>query len=84
MISQAGCSTNIRVPCHRSLRPAMTAAVPTQPVICGSCPQVCAKGTVTPASKEAEFDFVANNPRLTLFQCHQRLHMNLGFMALFK
>jgi FtsP/CotA-like multicopper oxidase with cupredoxin domain len=34
--------------------------------------------------QELEFDFVANNPGLTLFHCHQQLHMDFGFMALFK
>jgi hypothetical protein len=33
--------------------------------------------------QEAEFDFVADNPGLTL-HCHQQLHMDFGFMALFK
>jgi len=33
--------------------------------------------------QEAEVDFVANNPGLTLFHCHQQLHMDFGFMALF-
>lgn len=33
--------------------------------------------------QEAEFDFVADNPGLTLFHCHQQLHMDFGFMALF-
>ncbi len=33
--------------------------------------------------QEVEFDFVANNPGLTLFHCHQQLHMDFGFMALF-
>ena len=28
-------------------------------------------------------DFVANNPGLTLFHCHQQLHMDFGFMTLF-
>ena len=28
-------------------------------------------------------DFVADNPGLTLFHCHQQLHMDFGFMALF-
>jgi FtsP/CotA-like multicopper oxidase with cupredoxin domain len=28
----------------------------------------------------AEADFLANNPGLTLFQCHQQLHMDYGFM----
>lgn len=32
--------------------------------------------------QEAEFDFVADNPGLTLFHCHQQLHMDFGFMAL--
>jgi FtsP/CotA-like multicopper oxidase with cupredoxin domain len=35
-------------------------------------------------SVTAEFDFVADNPGLTLFHCHRQLHMDFGFMALFK
>ncbi|MDQ2841604.1 MAG: multicopper oxidase domain-containing protein [Acidobacteriota bacterium] len=27
--------------------------------------------------------FVANNPGLTFFHCHQQLHMDFGFMTLF-
>ena len=33
--------------------------------------------------QEAEVDFVADNPGMTLFHCHQQLHMDFGFMALF-
>ncbi len=33
--------------------------------------------------QEAEVDFVADNPGPTLFHCHQQLHMDYGFMALF-
>jgi FtsP/CotA-like multicopper oxidase with cupredoxin domain len=33
--------------------------------------------------QETEIDFVANNPGLTLFHCHQQLHMDFGFMTLF-
>ena len=33
--------------------------------------------------QEADIDFVADNPGLTLFHCHQQLHMDFGFMALF-
>lgn len=33
--------------------------------------------------QEIEVDFVANNPGLTLFHCHQQLHMDFGFMTLF-
>jgi len=33
--------------------------------------------------QEAEIDFTANNPGLTLFHCHQQLHMDFGFMTLF-
>jgi FtsP/CotA-like multicopper oxidase with cupredoxin domain len=33
--------------------------------------------------QEAEIGFVANNPGMTLFHCHQQLHMDFGFMALF-
>jgi FtsP/CotA-like multicopper oxidase with cupredoxin domain len=32
--------------------------------------------------QEIEIDFVADNPGLTLFHCHQQLHMDFGFMAL--
>ena len=31
----------------------------------------------------ADIDFLADNPGLTLFHCHQQLHMDFGFMALF-
>lgn len=30
-----------------------------------------------------DIDFVADNPGLTLFHCHQLLHMDFGFMTLF-
>jgi len=33
--------------------------------------------------QEAEVDFVADDPGLTLFHCHQQLHMDFGFMTLF-
>jgi len=33
--------------------------------------------------QEMEVDFVADNPGATLFHCHQQLHMDFGFMALF-
>ncbi len=33
--------------------------------------------------QEAEIDFVADDPGMTLFHCHQQLHMDFGFMALF-
>jgi len=33
--------------------------------------------------QQAEIDFIADNPGLTLFHCHQQLHMDFGFMALF-
>jgi FtsP/CotA-like multicopper oxidase with cupredoxin domain len=33
--------------------------------------------------QELAFDFVADNPGPTLFHCHQQLHMDFGFMALF-
>ena len=33
--------------------------------------------------QEASVDFVADNPGLTLFHCHQQLHMDYGFMTLF-
>ncbi|MEH6952975.1 multicopper oxidase domain-containing protein (plasmid) [Nitrobacter sp. NHB1] len=34
--------------------------------------------------QKAEVDFIADNPGDTLFHCHQQLHMDFGFMALFK
>ncbi|HVM75206.1 MAG TPA: multicopper oxidase domain-containing protein [Candidatus Saccharimonadales bacterium] len=33
--------------------------------------------------QQAEIDFVADNPGLSLFHCHQQLHMDFGFMTLF-
>ena len=33
--------------------------------------------------QQAEVQFVADNPGLTLFHCHQQLHMDFGFMTLF-
>ncbi|MGA2127217.1 MAG: multicopper oxidase domain-containing protein [Xanthobacteraceae bacterium] len=33
--------------------------------------------------QEVEIDFVADDPGMTLFHCHQQLHMDYGFMALF-
>ena len=33
--------------------------------------------------QEVEFDFVADDPGMTLFHCHQQLHMDFGFMTLF-
>ena len=33
--------------------------------------------------QQCDFDFVADDPGLTLFHCHQQLHMDFGFMTLF-
>jgi FtsP/CotA-like multicopper oxidase with cupredoxin domain len=33
--------------------------------------------------QEVDVDFLAKNPGLTLFHCHQQLHMDFGFMTLF-
>ena len=33
--------------------------------------------------QQAEIDFTADNPGLTLFHCHQQLHMDFGFITLF-
>ena len=33
--------------------------------------------------QELAVDFVADNPGMTLFHCHQQLHMDFGFMTLF-
>ena len=34
-------------------------------------------------NQKTSVDFVADNPGLTLFHCHQQLHMDFGFMTLF-
>jgi FtsP/CotA-like multicopper oxidase with cupredoxin domain len=34
--------------------------------------------------QEVEIDFVADNPGLTLFHCHQQLNMDFGSMSLFE
>jgi FtsP/CotA-like multicopper oxidase with cupredoxin domain len=34
--------------------------------------------------QQMEVDFAADNPGLTLFHCHQQLHMDFGFMMLFE
>ena len=34
--------------------------------------------------QEVDIDFTANQPGLSLFHCHQQLHMDYGFMALFE
>jgi FtsP/CotA-like multicopper oxidase with cupredoxin domain len=34
--------------------------------------------------QDMDVDFTADNPGLTLFHCHQQLHMDFGFMALFE
>jgi FtsP/CotA-like multicopper oxidase with cupredoxin domain len=33
--------------------------------------------------RKIEVDFIANNPGLTLFHCHQQLHMDYGFKTVF-
>jgi FtsP/CotA-like multicopper oxidase with cupredoxin domain len=39
---------------------------------------------VVPHRKVVEVELLANNPGATLFHCHQQLHMDFGFMALFR
>jgi FtsP/CotA-like multicopper oxidase with cupredoxin domain len=34
--------------------------------------------------RQVEVDFVADNPGLTLFHCHQQMHMDYGFMMVFR
>ncbi|HTF63947.1 MAG TPA: multicopper oxidase domain-containing protein, partial [Edaphobacter sp.] len=36
------------------------------------------------AGTEAEVEFIANRPDLSLFHCHQQDHMDMGFMMLFR
>lgn len=40
-------------------------------------------GVMKDVVMEVEVDFVADNPGLTLFHCHQQLLMDFGFMSLF-
>jgi FtsP/CotA-like multicopper oxidase with cupredoxin domain len=37
---------------------------------------------VVNAKKQVEVDLIASNPGLTLFHCHQQLHMDYGFMCM--
>jgi len=39
---------------------------------------------MVPRRSQVEVDFVANHPGLTLFHCHNQLHMDFGFMTLFR
>ncbi len=39
---------------------------------------------IVPAYGRATVDLVANQPGLTLFHCHIQMHMDFGFMALFR
>jgi FtsP/CotA-like multicopper oxidase with cupredoxin domain len=39
---------------------------------------------VVPAWKQVEIDVPATQPGLSLFHCHQQLHMDMGFMALMR
>src|SRR6201987_2746113 len=41
------------------------------------------KGLVVGGYQKGGGGFVADNPGLTLFHCHQQLHMDFGFMTLF-
>jgi FtsP/CotA-like multicopper oxidase with cupredoxin domain len=39
---------------------------------------------LAPARSEVDVEFIADNPGLTLFHCHQQNHMDAGFMMLFR
>ncbi len=39
---------------------------------------------VVPANTTSEVDFTANNPGATLLHCHNQIHMDFGFMTLFR
>ncbi|MFZ3215564.1 MAG: multicopper oxidase family protein [Candidatus Acidiferrales bacterium] len=39
---------------------------------------------VVPRRNTVEVDFLADNPGLTLFHCHQQLHMDFGFMTVLR
>jgi FtsP/CotA-like multicopper oxidase with cupredoxin domain len=64
-----------RPPITASYRTANVAGVPTAGVM---------KDVVMiDGYQTMDIDFIANDPGLTLFHCHQQLHMDFGFMALF-
>jgi FtsP/CotA-like multicopper oxidase with cupredoxin domain len=48
-----------------------------------SCAGVTKDVVMVGGYQEVEVDFAADNPGLTLFHCHQQLHMDFGFMTLF-
>jgi len=48
-----------------------------------SCAGVTKDVVMVGGYQEVEVDFTADNPGLTLFHCHQQLHMDFGFMTLF-
>jgi FtsP/CotA-like multicopper oxidase with cupredoxin domain len=52
-------------------RPSATPATPDETIV------------VTVAKENGAIHFLADNPGPTLFHCHQQLHMDFGFMALF-
>ena len=39
---------------------------------------------VVPAWQQVEVDVTASQPGLSLFHCHQQLHMDMGFMAMMR
>jgi FtsP/CotA-like multicopper oxidase with cupredoxin domain len=46
-----------------------------------SCAGVMKDVIMVGGYQEVEVDFTADNPGLTLFHCHQQLHMDFGFMV---
>jgi FtsP/CotA-like multicopper oxidase with cupredoxin domain len=51
--------------------------------VSGRCADVMKDVVMVGGYQEVEVDFVADNPDLTLFHCHQQLRMDFGFMTLF-
>src|ERR1700736_4545111 len=47
-------------------------------------PEFSKTTVLTKGFSRVDVDFVADNPGLTLFHCHQNLHMDFGFMRLFE
>jgi FtsP/CotA-like multicopper oxidase with cupredoxin domain len=39
---------------------------------------------VVPSQKTVEVEFLADDPGATLFHCHNQMHMDFGFMAMFR
>ena len=80
----SGIACGCAMPAMTSTRSICTATPLNSPGSPGSRPPALLKDVVMVGGyQETEIDFTADNPGLTLFHCHQQLHMDYGFMSLF-